>query len=1094
MLENKRIPSVIFVWAALLIFGVACFGQTATVTGRVTDATDAVIPGTTIRVINEATAAVREVQTNEVGYYTVPLLPPGRYRMEVQAEGFRSINRTGIILQVDQAATVDFVMELGAVTEQIEVTADAVQLNTVDASRGQVIENQRIVEMPLNGRDYNQLALLSAGTVQPVGGRFGGFSSGGQRTTQNNYLLDGVDNNGAELAGAQRRGEMVRPSIDAIQEFKVQTNAYAAEYGRAMGSVVNVTTKSGTNDLHGTLFYFMRNEALDAKNFFDPPDRPKPPFKRHQYGFSAGGPIYFGDKLDWRNKVFWFGDAEWTDIRQTRTATSTIPTAGMRSGDFSDLLAQRNKAIIDPLTGSPFPGNIIPADRIDPIAQTLINLYPNPQNADVAANFVNQAPQVEDVKKWDVRADVNATDRDSVYWRYSWHDFVRPQALTLPAPAFGGGNDQLVEGNNTAAGWNHIWSPNVIMSIRGVWNFGLFKRDNVAAAKALAEELGVVSLNDAYGIPGPPNSILGSQSIMNTTGYTNVGQGAFNPVDRDSQNRQILGDVSWVTGSHNIKFGGSFLRSQNNIFNIRHEIGTYAFNSRYTGDGMADMMIGWANTYTFQSRIQVQLRQNLTSAFIQDDWKVTPRLTLNLGLRYELLRPWQDLRDRMGIFDISTDPDNPRLIFAGSEGDSTFDRSMYKMDRNNFMPRIGFAYRLGDKTVLRSGYGIFYTYMEPYGDAQYLIGNPPFAFAVDRRGSATTPAVFLQEGPPPGSLELENATGVQFSSYNRFPELSYAQQWNFNIQRELGQDWLFEIGYSGSRGAHLLRRYDGNFSPPGPGPINDKRRYSEAAIPGTDIVTSPLGQVIFYNQDGNSFYHALVTKIEKRFSGGFTLLGSYTWSKNIGDTCGNAAAGNTSGCGFQDLRNINALERSLDNQDVPHRFVVSGIWDLPFGRGRMFGSNMNSVAEAIFGGWSIGSIVTWSEGRPYSVTISGNPANTGSHGVVNRPNVNGDPYAGTRTIQEDFDTSVFGRQEDFQIGTLGRNTMRQRSFFNWDFSALKRWRVAERMDVQFRFEAFHFTNTPRFGQAGNAFGTSNFGRITSAGTPRNLQFGLKLIW
>ena len=295
---------------ALAVLAPLSFAQTATITGRVTDSTEAVIPGTKITVTNEATAAAREGEVNQVGYYTVPLLPPGQYRIVVEQEGFKTILRDGVILEVDQKAEINFVMEIGAVTEQIEVTADALQLNTVEASQGQVIENKRIVDMPLNGRDYNQLALLSAGTVQPVGGRFGGFSVGGQRTTQNNFLLDGVDNNGVELAGAQRRSEMVKPSIDAIQEFKVQTNSYAAEYGRAMGAVVNVTTKSGTNQIHGTLFHFLRNEALDAKNFFDPADRPKPKFRRNQYGWSVGGPIYIPKVVDARNKVFWFADTE----------------------------------------------------------------------------------------------------------------------------------------------------------------------------------------------------------------------------------------------------------------------------------------------------------------------------------------------------------------------------------------------------------------------------------------------------------------------------------------------------------------------------------------------------------------------------------------------------------------------------------------------------------------------------------------------------------------------------------------------------------------------------------------------------------------
>ncbi len=1090
-----RLPSAkLLLPIMVLSLAATCFAQTATLTGRVTDSTESVIPGTKITITNEATAAAREGESNQTGYYTVPLLPPGQYHIVVEQDGFKTIIRDGINLEVDQRAEINFVMEIGAVTEQIEVTADALQLNTIEASQGQVIDNKRIVDLPLNGRDYNQLALLSAGTVQPVGGRFGGFSVGGQRTTQNNFLLDGVDNNGVELAGAQRRSEMVKPSIDAIQEFKVQTNAYAAEYGRAMGAVVNVTTKSGTNQLHGTAFEFLRNEAVDAKNFFDPANRPKPKFRRNQYGWSVGGPLYIPKVVDWRNKVFWFADAEWTDIRETSTITSTIPTTGMRSGDFSDLMTQRNKAIIDPLNGDPFPGNIIPRSRIDPVADTLINLYPQTQNSNLAANFVNQAPRDEDVKKWDVRADVNLTNKDNVFWRYSWHDFVRPAATALPAPAFGGGNDQLVEGNNTAAGWNHIWSPNLIMSIRGVWNFALFKRDNVAAAKALAEELGVFSLNDAYGVPGPPAATIGSFSLMSVSGYRNVGMGAFNPVDRNSQNRQIVGDLTWTKGKHTMKFGGNLIRSQNNIFNISRQIGQYTYNARYTQDGQADLLLGWASRYDFSKPLLVDLRQTLMAGYVQDDWKITPRLTLNLGLRYELLLPWTDLRDRMGNFDITTDPENPMLVPAGLRGDSNFDRAGYKADPNNFMPRLGFAYKVNDKTVVRGGWGTYFTYMEPFGDAQYLIGNPPDAYIVRRGSSATTPAVFLRDGPPAGSLELENATGVQFVSYETDPDLGNSQQWNVNIQRELGQDWLLEVGYSGSVGRNLLRRYGVNFSPPGSGGINEKRRYKSAEITGTGIITSPLGPIVGYNQDGTSDYHALVTKVEKRFSRGFTLLTSYTWSKAMGDTCGASGAGNTTGCGFQDLRNLE-LERSVDNQHVPHRYLLSELWELPWGKGRKLGSNWSGVLDAIAGGWAVGSIVTVSSGRPYNVTVNGNPANTGGIAVVNRPNTDGgDPYAGNRTLAEDFNTSVFTPNNQFEIGNLGRNTMTQRGFFNWDFSLLKNFEIGESVGLQFRFESFHFTNTPRFGQAGNVVGTSAFGRITSADTPRNMQFGLKLIW
>jgi len=1084
---KKQLPGRILALVALLMFFAAmAFAQTAQITGRVTDSTGAVIPGTSITVTNVATGAERTVTTNEVGYYAVPLLPPGEYQIKVEQQGFKPITRSGITLQVDERAELNFTLEIGAVTEQIEVTADALQLNTVEASRGQVIDHQRIVDMPLNGRNYNELALLSAGTVQPVGGRYGGFSVGGTRTTQNNFMLDGVDNNGVELAGAQRRSEMVQPSIDAIQEFKVQTNSYSAEYGRAMGAVVNVTTKSGTNEIHGTAFEFLRNEKLDAKNFFDDPNKPKPPFKRNQYGFSLGGPVYIPKVFDGRNKAFFFGDYEGTRVRESTTTTSTIPTLKMREGDFSELFAEKGKAIIDPLTGQPFPNHIIPADRIDPLAKTLINLYPTPQKPGVSSNFLYNAPRKRDVDKWDARADVNIRSQDNVYWRLSHQLLSNPVALSLPPPAYGGGYDWMTEGYNTGAGWNHIWTPNLIMSIRGVWNMALFKRDNPA-------QTGGELLNEKYGIKGGNNSLPGSFSVMSISGYRNVGIGAYNPVDRDSQNRQLTGDLTWTHGKHTVKTGANVLRSQNNIFNIRHEMGTWSFNSRYTKDGMADFLLGMASQWRWESRLQVQLRMWNVGAYIQDDWKITPKLTLNLGARYEVVLPFVDKYDRMGIFDDWTDPNNPRLIYAGAEGSDRYNRAMIATDKNNIMPRVGFAYKLTDKTVIRSGYGIFYGMMEPYGDGLFLIGNPPNAYGVTRGSSAKTPAAILRDGPPAGSTELEKATGMSFIAYERHPSQFYAQQWNFNIQRELGRDWMFEIGYSGSKSTHLVRRYDDNFSPPGPGGINEKRRYHSIELPGTGIVTSPLGMVVGYHHDGNSNYNALVSKLEKRFSQGFTLLLSYAYSKTIGDVCGASAMGNTSGCGFQDVRYLH-LERSVDNQDVPHRFVTSTIYDLPFGRGRSWGANWSGPVNAVLGGWSVGTILTVANGRPYNVTVSGNPANTGSHGIVNRPNVLGDPYDFNRTLEEDFNTAVFEPNEQYHIGNAGRNIMRQRGFFNWDFSAMKNFQLQERLRLQFRFEAFHFSNTPRFGQAGNQLGTNNFGRITGAGTPRNLQFGLKLIW
>ena len=670
----------------------------------------------------------------------------------------------------------------------------------------------------------------------------------------------------------------------------------------------------------------------------------------------------------------------------------------------------------------------------------------------------------------------------------TYHDWDFPAALALPAPAFGGGFDGAVTGWNTGSGYHHVFGPNLIGSFRVGWNYTRFTRANPAAA-------GEENLNRRYSVPTVDQTQPGGFALFNITGYRNLGLGAFNGVDRDSQNRQFGGDMTWLRGRHTIKFGANLLRSQNNIFNIRHEAGVFRFNGKFSGDAMADFLLGQTNSFTWSTRLQTDLRGWHTGFFIQDDWKVNRRLTLNLGVRYELVLPWQDRFDRMGIFDIDTDPANPRLILAGSPeaGEGRTRRSLIATDGNNFMPRVGLAYRLGRATVVRAGYGMFYGYLEPTGDAQFLIGNPPFAWEVTQTSSLTDPAFRLADGPAAESVTLERATGLTFSSYERRPPKEYAQQWNLNIQREISDGWLLEAGYAGARGSHLLIKHDGNFSPPGPGDQNSKRRYRSAEIPGTGIVASPLGPVVYHHFSGNLTYHALVTRLEKRFSRGFTVLGSYTFSKAIGDTCGFAASGNTPACGYQDPRNLR-IERSVDNQDVPHRLAVSGIWELPFGEGRRWRIPAAGLGDAMLGGWNVGSIITYATGRPFNVSVPGNPANTGTNTIVNRPNVVGNPLAGERSVERDFNVDALVTNNEFEIGNLSRNALRQRSAFNWDVLAFKSFPVRERIECQFRFEAFQFTNTPRFGVPGNQLGTADFGRITTARTPRNLQIGLKLLF
>jgi hypothetical protein len=673
-----------------------------------------------------------------------------------------------------------------------------------------------------------------------------------------------------------------------------------------------------------------------------------------------------------------------------------------------------------------------------------------------------------------------------LFYRFSSQYQVAPDTPNLPAPAIGGNNlDFSTQGYNTVLGWNHVFTPNLIGTARLGWNYTSFDRNNPAAA------LGH-NWNRELGIPGGTLEADGMFSLMSITGYRPIGIGGSNPVSRGSENRQASGDMTWIHGRHTIKSGVSFLRSHNPVANVNTSMGNWTFNGAYSGDGAADFLTGTASQWVWQAPLNVGMRTYNLGAYVQDDYRVSNRLSLSFGVRYELSPPWYERNMKMGILDLDTNPSQPTYVFATDQG-SRYDRALVATDKDNVMGRFGLSFKLNNKTVIRSGYGQFFAYMENFGDGQFLIGNPPFAYGVTLSGSNTTPALNLSAGPAAGATDLSRATGLRFNSYQRTPKAANAHQWNLNIQRELGADWLVEVGYSGSRGIHLVRQYDGNFSPAGPGNIDQKRPFRSAGIPGTNIVVSPLGPVVSHRFDGNSIYHAMMAKVEKRFSKGFTLLSTYTWSKAIGDTCGNSAIGNNAGCGYQNVFDLRQ-DRSLDNQDVPHRFVSSGLYDIPVGRGRAFLSKSNRLVDSVLGGWSIGSIVTISSALPFSVTVQGNPANTGTTNVVQRANAVGDPRAGERTLARDFNVDAFARPANFTYGTSGRNILRGRSQFNWDFSALKNFQLVERVRLQFRFEGFAITNTPRFGAPGNVFGTAAFGTINSAETPRNLQFALKLIW
>jgi hypothetical protein len=532
--------------------------ETGVIQGTVTDSTGSSIPGAIVRILQVATAQERTLQTDAQGFYRTPPLRIGEYRVEVEAQGFKRAITQSLVLRLEQVIVLDVMLELGAVTESVDVMAAAPLLETTQATQGQVIDNKRIVDMPLNGRDYIQLALLSAGAVQPIGGRYGGFSAAGQRTSQNNYMLDGFDNNNLQIAGQGRRAEVVKPQVDSIEEFKISTNAYSAESGRALGGTINVSMKSGTNEFHGTAFHFLRNEKVDAKNFFDPPDRPRPPFKRNQFGFSIGGPII-------RNRTFFFGDWENSLIRESSTFNNTIPTVAQRQGDFSGV----SQTIFDPATYDagtnmrmPFPNNIIPTNRIDAVAARAQEWYPTPNRPGLANNFLFNSPRPEDNRRWNIKIDHTFSDSDNVFFRYSKNFDDVGNTPALPSTLDGNSTFFNHFGDNMGFSWNHIFTPTFITTVKLGWNRIFTER-----APLLGE-----NQNAAIGLSGLNQSLAGAPNFS-IAGMRNIGGANTTPNLIDSQNRQFIINSTWTKGNHTVKFGYQLQMLQSYLTNPQQELG-----------------------------------------------------------------------------------------------------------------------------------------------------------------------------------------------------------------------------------------------------------------------------------------------------------------------------------------------------------------------------------------------------------------------------------------------------------------------------------------------------------------------------------------
>ncbi len=1059
--------------AALLLTAISAFSApSGTILGTIRDGSEAVIAGAKLSAANKATGQIRTANTDAQGNFVLSSLPIGAYTVTAQSTGFKQSVVSEVVLQVDQQARLDFTLEIGDATTRIEVSTAPPLLVTDSSAVGQVVDNKKILDLPLNGRNFTQLAALTPGALTTqVTGQAGPLTgstkvqiAGGQ-SSKTEFLIDGISSQEQGLDGVQ-----FVPSVDAIGEFKVQSNAFAAEYGRGT-AIINATIKSGGNELHGTLFHFLRNEKLDARNFFSPT---KGAYRQNQFGATAGGAIV-------KNKLFFFGNYEGNRIRRGLTRNTLLPTANFRNGDFSTLAS----VVRDPLTREPFPGNRIPASLLSAPSRNLLQYIPSPNNAASTLAYIAGRPLNAD--QGNGRVDYQITPNDLLYLRYSRNvqEDINPGAVPES-----GQLELQSRAHNAALSYTRILGPRVINEARlGYTHLYTFGSPQGLGTNYTVQS-GIRGFNETSAtFPGFPN--------INVTGYgILISTLQFRPAIAPFETRQFLDNVTFIEGRHTMKFGFDYRQFHYSEANGgTASRGLFNYTGVYSGNGFADYLLGYPNTGTRSYPTnQFGLSDRQYHFFAQDDFKVSSRLTLNIGLRYEWNSAPIPDHAQAGVFDFQTGriilatlPDGSinlrtqqvapivypfykdRFVLAKDIG---LPRTVQRQSHNQFAPRFGFAYRpfSGNRTVVRGGYGIFYLLARGNTHASYQSYSLPFIYD-DTKTNSTPIPTFRTENFFDNPFALGTPRIVGMDLVLRSP---YAQQWNLSVQRELLSNLTLDVAYVANKGTRLEQTFRENFVQPGPGSVQARRPYPQ------------FGNGDRFSNGANSNYHALQVKLEKRYSAGLSLLSAYTWSKLIDDT--NVDSQGT----VQDPRNFK-LERALGNFDATHRLVTSFGYELPFGAKKRFAATLPAAANTLIGGWQLGGIVQYQSGFPFTPTMgSPDPANVGGT-YARRPNRIASGEITNWTVDRYFDTSAFQTPAAFTIGNSGRNILRGPGIANWDLSLFKNTIIRERYRLQFRFEAFNAFNKSQFLNPNNNTDVGGpGGRILSARDPRLMQAALKL--
>lgn len=1074
--------------------------ESGTIVGTVTDQAGAVIPSAKITLTNDATRFTRVANANANGQYVAYSVPTGSYTITAEAAGFQKLVRSGVELTAADTITADLRLTVGSVQESVEVRAEAPLVQDQTAAVSSLVTNQQIVEMPLNGRTFTSLLLLSPGaytgssnnlTSSPYAIRGStNYSVNGSSPQNNSYLIDGVVNRNLWLSTL-----IIVPTVDSIQEFRVLTSNYSAEYGAAAGAITVLQTKSGTNALHGSAYEFLRNDKLDANTFFNNRiGAPKPAFRRNEFGATAGGPIK-------HDKTFFFVDYQGLRIRQPQTITSTIPTADQRNmvitGGFSNL----GRAIFDPLmtrTGpngvvmrDPFAGNMIPLNRLDPAAVRLIKLLPPPTSAASTRNFIFNPTIAQRTDQFDTRLDQNL-GADRLFFKYSYDNTDQTVPGLLPSPTSAGlpiGPYLSADGNATATGvplvnqsgtlnYTKLIGPNTVNEARAAvvrWNEYISPLGNPFNT---ATQIGIPGINI--------NNKSGGLPAFTISGFQVIGDNSTFPENSQTTSFDYEDVFTMVRGAHTLKFGGLFVRNRFNGFSAFPTRGQYDFNGQFTRQigasgsqsALADFALGAPDSVTRNVLVGTfGMRYWNLGTFADDSWRVTNRLTWNFGLRYEVSAPPYDVHDRWSNFNVRTG----QLVIAGRNGNG---RRLRNFDLGDFAPRTGITYALTSdrKTVLRTGFGM--SYVEAGQGGGQLYKNLPFFFSqvvsTDQNGA---PPLLISNGlPAPVAPDPNNTAAISSGNPNAWDfNLKSARmiQWSIGVQRELFTNVLLDVSYVGTRGNHLIGNININQSFPGPGAQGPRRPY---------FTLNPLvTNVTLRTNYGDSAYHSLQVRVEKRYSLGLTGTLAYTYSQYRADI------GNINGGGNgppQDARCVRC-EWGPMPEDRRHVLVINHVYELPFGPSRRY-LNHGLLAQ-VAGNWSVSGIWSVESGDHFTPSLAA-PVSNSAGGGGERPDRlrDGNLPSSQRSIDRWFDVSAFAPSLQFHFGNAGRGILVGPRYFNLDLGVHRNFRITEHWNLSYRWEMFNTLNHPNFSDPNAAIGNAQAGQISATSAARIMQMALKL--